>query len=68
MRFQGNCCKDSDAAFESVDIVSSTGLNDATVIGEVVEEGEEHPVTFTVDCVYKPLVEAEIEATEGGAN
>ena len=54
--------------FESVDIVSSTGLNDATVIGEEVEESEEHPVTFTVDCVYKPFVEAEIEATEGGAN
>ncbi len=51
--------------FESVDVVSSTGLNDTTVIDETAVEEEEYPVTFTVDCVYKSV---QLEETEGGAN
>jgi len=43
--------------FESIDVVASTGLSDGRSINgpEVGEEEAEYPVSFTVDCVYKPL-------------
>jgi len=46
--------------FESIDVVSSSGLTDSSagmVLGEG-EEAEEYPVAFTVDCVYTPLADA----------
>jgi len=47
--------------FESIDIVASTGLTDSrTLDGPEEGEGElEYPVSFTVDCVYKPLAAEE---------
>ena len=41
--------------FESIEVVSSTGLTDN------LEEVAERVVSFTVDCVYKPV---ELEEAE----